>query len=151
MTFNIKTILVGGVAFYASMFVVSMGLGPLTHEGVLDPLYRATEAFWRPELRSDPPDMAAMMPRWITTGLLTTFVYTVIYDNIKSAFNGSGVIKGLKFGVMMGLIYAGTAAGWSGVFALPNEIWFWWAVEGIIVYLVGGAVLGWYVGKWGSD
>jgi hypothetical protein len=151
MNFNIKTILLGGLVFYVTMFIISMGLGPFIHEGVLDPLYKATNSFWRPELQQDPPDMAALMPRWIATGLLTSFIFVGIYDNIRSAFSGSGIIKGLKFGLMMGVIYASICAGWSGVFNLPETIFFWWGVEGLIVYAAGGAVLGWYVGKWGTD
>ncbi|MBT8048264.1 MAG: hypothetical protein HKN57_10340 [Xanthomonadales bacterium] len=151
MRLNLKTILLGGLVFYVSMFILSMGLGPLIHEGVLDPLYIENAAFWRPELQQDPPDMAALMPRWIAVGLLTTFIFTAIYDNIRTAFSGSGVVRGLKFGFVMGLIYASIGAGWSGVFNLPNAIWFWWAVEGFIMYAVGGAALGWFVGRWGTD
>ncbi len=150
MRFNLKTILLGGLVFYVTMFIISMGLGPLIHEGILDPLYRQTASFWRPELQQDPPDMAALMPRWIATGLLTTFIFVGIYDNIRSAFSGSGVVQGLKFGLVMGVIYCCFGAGWSGVFNLPNQIWFWWGLEGLIMYAIGGMALGWFVGKWGS-
>lgn len=151
MTINPKNIILGGIAMYLTMFVASMGLGPLIHEGILDPLYRANEAFWRPELNQDPPDMAALMPRWITVGLITTLIYVGIYDNIRSAFGGSPMIQGLKFGLIMGLIYAGFGAGWSGIFNLPEAIWGWWAAEGIVMYAIGGLAMGWVIGKWGSD
>ena len=151
MNFNLKTILLGGLVFYVTMFIISMGLGPFIHEGVLEPLYMQNSAFWRPELNQDPPDMAALMPRWIATGLLTAFIFTAIYDNIRSAFSGSGLLRGLKFGLMMGVIYCSIGAGWSGVFNLPWQIWFWWGVEGVIIYTAGGAALGWFVGKWGTD
>lgn len=95
--------------------------------------------------------MASLMPRWITVGLIGAFIGAGIYDNIRSAFNGSGAVKGVKFGVVMSLIYASTAAGWSGVFNLPNAVWFWWSVEGIIIYISCGAVLGWFVGKYATD
>lgn len=151
MSFNIKNILLGGIIFYVSMFVVSMGLGPLIHEGVLKDLYLQTNDFWRPELRTDPPDMAALMPRWITVGLLSAFLYVGIYDNIRSAFNGSGMVKGLKFGIVVALVYLGIAAGWSGIFDLPEQIWLWWSIEAVVIYAVGGMALGWALGKWGSD
>ena len=67
MRLNFKTILIGGIVFYAVSFVFGMISGQFIHEGVLDPLYRATSEFWRPELQQDPPDMAALMPRWRTT------------------------------------------------------------------------------------
>ena len=111
----------------------------------------ATTEYWRPELTQDPPDMAALMPRWIATGLITTFILVGIYDNIRDAFDGSGIVKGHKFGFVLSLIYGATAAGWSGVFNLPETIWAWWVAEGFFIYCLSGAVLGWYVGKFASD
>ncbi len=151
MRLNFKTIIIGGLVFYAVQFIISMITGPLIHENILASLYRATAEFWRPELNQDPPDMAALMPRWIATGLLMSFVFVGIYDNIRAAFDGSGLVKGLKFGIVLSLIYAATAAGWSGVFNLPATIWVWWVVEGVLVYCIGGAALGRYVDKYASD
>lgn len=37
MKFNIKVILVGGLAMYVAQWVLSMLSGPLIHEGVLTP------------------------------------------------------------------------------------------------------------------
>ena len=149
--FNLKNIIVGGLLMYVAMFVVSIVTGPLLHEGVLQPLYDRTASFWRPELMQDPPDMAAVMPRWITTGLLSTFILAGLYDNIRSAFDGSGVLKGVKYGVVVGLAYLSFSLGYSGVFNLPDAIWGWWTAEGFIYFIVGGAVLGWFIAKWGAD
>jgi len=151
MKFDMKVIFLGGLVFYVAMFALSMITGPFIHQGVLEPYYMAHQEFWRPELNQEPPDIASLMPRWITVGLITTFIFAGIYDNIRSAFDGSGVMKGLKFGVVMGLIYASIGAGWSGFFNLPNAIWMWWAIEGFIMYIAGGAALGWFVGKFASD
>ncbi len=151
MKLDWKVIIGGGILLYAGQFVISMVAGVFIHEGVLEPYYQATTEFWRPELNQDPPDMAALMPRWIATGLLAAFVLAGIYDNIRSAFDGSGMIRGLKFGLIMAVIYALFGAAYSGVFNLPNVIWFWWAVEGFLVYPLGGLLLGWFVGKFGSD
>lgn len=151
MRLNFKNILVGGVVYYVTAFVFGMISGFFIHEGVLDPLYRATEAFWRPELQQDPPDMAALMPRWIAVGLLTAFVFAGIFDNIRDSLNGSGLIKGLKFGFILGLIHASYAAAWSGVFNLPNAIWFWWSVDAFYWNCLAGMALGWYVERFGSD
>lgn len=91
------------------------------------------------------------MPRWIATGMLSAFLQAGIYDNIRTAFNGTGIIKGLKFGVLIALLFAGFGLAYSGVFNLPNAIWGWWALEGFIVYPLGGLILGWFAGKFGSD
>ena len=76
---NWKAIVLGGLAYYATAFVVSMVGGVFIHEGVLDAAYRATESFWRPELVQQPPDMAALMPMWIATGIVTSFILAGIY------------------------------------------------------------------------
>jgi hypothetical protein len=121
--------------------------GPLIHEGILTEPYTATISFWRPELVQQPPDMAALMPRWIATGLLAAFIMTGIFDNIRSAFNGSGIVKGIKFGFISFLFALCMNAGFSGVFNLPEIIWVWWTIEALVIYLVGGIVLGWVVAK----
>jgi hypothetical protein len=142
MKFNLKVILLGGVAFYVTQFIVSMITGPFIHEGVLLEPYMANASFWRPELNQVPPDMAALLPRWITTGLITTFIFTAIFDNIRSVLDGSGPVKGIKFGFICWLFSVSFSAGWSGIFNLPNEIWVWWNLEFLVIYLVSGAVLG---------
>lgn len=147
MRFNLKVILLGGLAFYVGQWLVAVFTGPLIHEGVMTPLYTASQSFWRPELNQQPPDMAALMPRWIATGLISTFVMTAIFDNIRSALNGSATVKGLKFGCIAFLFAAANMAGWSGVFNLPESIWAWWAFDALLIYLVSGAVLGFAVGK----
>ena len=151
MKLNWKVIIGGGVLMYVVQFIVSMITGGFIHEGVLDPLYMATTEFWRPELNQDPPDMAALMPRWIATGLLSALVMAGIYDNIRSALEGSSIIKGLKFGLIIAILSILFGAGMSGVFNLPTAIWAWWAFDWIIVYALGGLVLGWFVGRFAND
>lgn len=151
MKLNFKVIILGGLAFYVAMFVVSMLTGSLVHEVLLKDLYMANASFWRPELAQDPPDMAALMPRWIATGLIAAFIQAGVYDNIRSALDGPAWLKGVKYGVILFLIMVCASAGWSGVFNLPEMIWVWWNAEALVYYLLGGAVLGWVTGKLASD
>ena len=151
MKFNIKLILLGGLFYYVLQFLISMVSGGLIHEGILDPIYRSVPEFWRPELNQDPPDMAALMPRWITVGLVGAFIGVFIWDNIRAALSGSNVIKGLKFGIIMGLFYASVGAGFSGIFNLPEAIWFWWSIEGFILFTIAGMALGWITPKLTTD
>jgi hypothetical protein len=150
MKLDWKVIIGGGVLMYVAQFLISFGTGSFIHEGVLHPLYKATTEFWRPELNQDPPDMAALMPRWIATGLIIALLQAAFYDNIRSALDGSDLIRGLKYGLVLALFYAAFCASFSGVFNLPNAIWGWWSVEGFIIYPLGGLVLGWFAGKYGK-
>ena len=147
MNFNLKVIFAGGLAMYVTQWILSMLSGPLIHEGILTELYIQTQAFWRPELNQQPPDMVALLPRWITVGVIAALIQATIYDNIRSAFDGSGLVKGLKFGLVVFLFHLCFSAGWSGVFNLPEMIWVWWNVEFLVMFLAGGAVLGTVAGK----
>jgi hypothetical protein len=140
---NWKLVVIGGLLFYVVMFVVGFATGPLIHNGVLEGPYKANPQFWRPELNQDPPDMGALMPRWIAIGLITSLVLAAVYGWVRPAFAGPGWKAGLKFGLVLAIVNACAMAGWSGVFNLPNEIWFWWAVEGFIYWPIGGMALGW--------
>ncbi len=142
---NWKITILGGLAFYLVTFALGMFVtGPFIHEGVLAELYDATASFWRPELNQEPPNLEPLMPLWITTALAMAFVFGGIYSIIRPALNGCkhGVVKGIKYGVMLSLISLVTMASWSGVFNLPNAIWGWWFVEGAIALIVGCAVMG---------
>jgi hypothetical protein len=147
MQFNIKVIVAGGLAMYVAQFAVSMLTGPFIHEGVLLEPYQANASFWRPELNQDPPDMAALMPRWIAVGVIAAFILAGIFDNIRGGLDGSMLVRGAKYGFILFLVNLCISAGWSGVFNLPEAIWVWWNAEALLYYVVGGAVLGWVTGK----
>ena len=147
MKLNPKVIVAGGLAMYIAQWILSMLSGPLVHEGILTELYIQTQAFWRPELNQQPPDMVALLPRWITVGVIAALIQAAIYDNVRAAFDGSGLVKGMKFGLVAFLFHLCFSAGWSGVFNLPEMIWVWWNIEFLVMFLVGGAVLGLVAGK----
>ncbi len=151
MKLNWKIILGGGAVLYVAEFILGMASGMVIHNGVLESIYDTTQEFWRPELNQDPPDMAALMPQWIAVGLLTAFVHAGIFDNIRSALNGSAMIKGLKFGLIIAIIYILLGASMAGVFNLPNTVWFWWSLEWLVLFPIAGIALGWFVGKYGDN
>jgi hypothetical protein len=142
-----KLVVLGGLAYYVATFIVGFATGPLIHNGVLKETYRANAQLWRPELNEDPPDMAALMPRWITTGVIGSFIVAAIFGWVRPAFSGPGWKRGLQYGVTLGLLGVVWALGYSGVFNAPDKIWIWWSLEGFLYYLPGGAVLGWLGGK----
>ena len=144
---NLKVILIGGVVYYAAQWVVGAVTGPLIHNGILAEVYQATATFWRPELMQDPPDMAALMPLWITTGLIGAFLSAAVYMWIRPALSGAGWQRGVKFGVIAVIFHVAALMSLHGVFNLPAQIWVWWSVEGVAYLVVGGAALGWVAQK----
>ena len=144
---NLKVVLLGGLAFYVALFLVSFLTGFVVHENILHEAYQGTTPFWRPELNQDPPDMAALMPLWIGCGLIGAFIAAYVYHWVRPALSGSGWQRGVKFGVIAVLFHGIYILNWSGVFNLPNKIWTWWWLESIVYLLVGGAALGWAAQK----
>jgi hypothetical protein len=144
---NWKIVFIGGVAYYVALFLVSFVSGYVVHEMLLGEAYEATTAFWRPELRQDPPDMAALMPMWVACGLLGSFVGACIYGWIRPALSGSGVQRGLKFGIIAILFHGIYILNWQGVFNLPEKIWLLWWLESFVYLLAGSAALGWVAQK----
>jgi hypothetical protein len=146
---NWKIVFIGGVAYYVTMFIVSFGTGYFIHspDGILFETYKATASFWRPELNADPPDMGALMPMWVATGLVSAFIGAGIYSVIRSSFAGPAWQRGLKFGVIAALFALTNAIGYRGVLNLPDNIWQWWLIDAAILHLAGGMVLGIVAGK----
>ncbi len=148
---NWKLVVIGGIVFYAATFVVSLITGPLIHEGVLDATYQEYSQFWKPELRSDPPDMESLMPRWITVGVIISMIMAAIYGWLRNAFQGPGWSRGLRFGVVISIFHLLFCLAWSGLFDLPDSLWLIWGFESFLYYLPGGAVLGWVGEKLGAQ
>jgi hypothetical protein len=142
---NWKMIAIGGAFFYLATWLVAPISGPLIHEGVLANDYVATAPFWRPELMSD--NLAALLPRWIITGLISAFIIAAVYGWVRGALTGPGWKRGLKYGALLALLTITFMLGWSGVFNLPDRMWAWWGIESTASLLLGGLVLGWIADK----
>ena len=142
---NWKIAVVGGIAAYVATMILGFGTGYFIHSpdaGVLAETYRATTAFWRPELNASPPDMMALMPMWVTNGLIAAVIMAGIFSIVRSSLSGAAWQRGLKFGVIVTLFWVINALGYWGVFNLPGQVWQWWGVEGAVLNLIGGVVLG---------
>lgn len=139
-----KLVIVGGLVFWVVTNVLAfLVTGPIIHERILDPTYQAHESFWLPELRQDPPDMGALMPRWLAMSLLSSLVFAGIYSVVRGSFRGPGWQRGLKYGLCLGLIAIVSYLSFSGLFDLPLNLWLWWGLDALILFLIGGAALGW--------
>ena len=141
---NWKLIIIGGLAFWLVTNILGLGVtGPIIHEAILDPMYQATESLWIEPLRQDPPDMAAVMPRWILVSLISSLVVAGLYSCLRKAFEGPGWKCGMTWGLYLGIFSFVTLLGYSGVIALPMTIVLWWGVDGLVLFVLGGAAMGW--------
>lgn len=139
---NILIALVGAVVYYATSFVCGFVTGPIIHNGILAEAYQATAVSWRPELVSQPPDFAALFPYWVATGLLYGAVFSGFYSVVRSAFTGAAWLRGAKYGLGVGLLFATVYIVLHWFFNFPGIIWGMWALEAVIVQAICGAAVG---------
>ena len=141
---NWKLIIIGGIVFWLVTNILGMFVtGSIIHEGILDPIYQANESFWLPPLRQDPPDMAALLPHWLLTSFVSSLLVAGIYSCVHTSFSGPGWKKGLTWGLCLALFMFMNYMTFSGLFDLPLKLWLWWGVDALILFLIGGAALGW--------
>jgi len=145
-----KIVFIGGAVYYVALFMLSTAVGIVIHDpqsGILADAYAATLSFWRPELFQDKPDPGLLLKMWIPSGLLGAFLAAGIYSVVRSSLVGAAWMRGLKFGVISALFAMIGVLGYRGVFNLPDQIWAWWTVGAVVMYLPAGIVLGWIAQK----
>jgi len=148
---NWKAVIVGAIVFWLVTNIVGFAVtGFVIHQKILDPIYRANESFWLPELAQDPPDMGAMMPKWLLNSFISSLIVAGIYVCVHGSFSGGGAKKGATWGLCLGFFAAATYLSMSGIFNLPMEIWIWWSVDALILFLIGGAAMGWTAERFGG-
>lgn len=143
-----KLTAISAVVYFVASWVLSFITGPIVHNGILKATYIETASFWRPALMQEPPDMAALLPRWITMGVILAIIVGAFYGVLRPALAGAGWVRGAKFGAGLGLLVAAVMFNWSGVFNLPDNVWSWWAIESFVLNTVAGAIMGWAAGRW---
>ena len=149
---NWKLIIIGGLVFWLVTNVLGLGVtGPIIHEMILDPLYMANESLWIEPLRQDPPDMAAVMPRWIVVSLISSLVVAGLYSCLRNSFEGPGWKCGMTWGFYLAILSCVTLVSYSGVIALPMTIVIWWSIDGLVLFLLGGAAMGWAGERFAGD
>ena len=145
---NVKVIVVGALVFWLVTNLLGMFVtGVVIHSMILDPIYKATSSFWLPALNQDPPDMAALLPHWLLVSLVSSFVVAGIYSCVWNSFKGPGLKRGLMWGLSLGIFVFVNTFGFSGVFNLPFSLWIWWGIDGLILFTMGGAAMGWATEK----
>jgi hypothetical protein len=131
---NWKLIIVGTVVFWiVTNLIAIFGTGLIIHEGILEPIYNANASFWLPPLRENPPDMGALMPRWLLIWFVNSLVIAGIYSCVHTSFTGPGWRKGLNWGLCLGIFTFATYITFSGVIDLPMKLWVWWGIDALIV------------------
>ncbi len=124
-----KTFWIGFVA----VFVVMQGLGYVIHEVMMGDTYERLASIFRPEA-----EMNDMMWMMMVSGTITIFMFCYIFTK---GYEGKGVMEGVRFGALIGILMAGPMAiDPHVIYPVPAEVASIWLISGIATLMIAGAV-----------
>jgi hypothetical protein len=127
---NSKRFILAFVAAYIFLFL----WGWLLNGMVLKDVYAETPNLWRTQ-----SEMLSLF-HWIIIGqALIVFSFVMIY---ASGFAGSGVIAGVRLGVLLEIAAIGMRMGFYAVQPIPGKLLFYGSMSGLIEVVIVGAMVG---------
>jgi hypothetical protein len=124
-----KTFWIGFVAVWIVMQVI----GYLIHAVMLDDMYNALAASFRPKEVMD-----SMMWIMMLSGTAVLFLFCYIFTK---GHEGKGVIEGVRYGGLMGLFLAfPTSVDAYVIYPLTQELAVIWFVTTVVGIMIAGAV-----------
>ena len=117
-------------------WVVSLGVGFFVNYVLLADLVRANAAAMRPET-----DVTANLP--LGFGFLLVGFFAFAYAYAKGYEGGNGVVEGIRFGVITGLIIVGFGVIWQYVvYPISGALTVAMIVDMIVEAAIYGAIVG---------
>lgn len=115
-------------------WVVYLGVSPLVNNVLLADLYAQHARVFRPQAEMN-------VALGLAAALIGFFVFAYAYA--KGYEGGAGVVEGLRFGVVVGLLLAAFSVAWNYV-VLPvsGALAAAWIVDVIVEMAIYGAVVG---------
>lgn len=114
-----------------AVFIVSVALGYLVHGVILQSTYASIQGVWRPDVLSK---------MWINSVNYFILSFVFVYLFVKG-YEGRGIMEGVRFGLLMGLIFAIPAAyGTYVIVPIPYYLALEWFLYGMAQTLILGIV-----------
>lgn len=114
-----------------AVFAVSVALSYLVHGVLLQSTYTSIHGVWRPDIESK---------MWINSVNYFVLSFVFVYLFVKG-YEGRGIMEGVRFGLLMGLIFATPAAyGAYVIIAIPYSLALEWFLYGMAQTVIIGAV-----------
>ncbi len=124
-----KTFWIGMVVVY----VVMQMLGYVIHEVMMGDTYEKLASIFRPEAQ-----MMDMMWMMMVSGAIMIFMFCYIFTK---GYEGKGIMEGVRFGALVGLMMAGPMAiDPHVIYPVPADVASIWLISGIASLIVAGAV-----------
>ena len=124
-----KTLWIGFVV----VFIVVQGLGFVIHSAMMADTYASLGSALRPEA-----EMMDMMWMMMLSSAVMIFMFCYIFTR---GYEGKGIMEGVRFGLMVGVMMAGAMAiDPHVIFPLPADVATVWLLTGVGSLMIGGAI-----------
>jgi len=124
-----KTFWIGFVVVY----IVMQALGFVVHEVMMADTYASLGSVLRGET-----EMMDMMWMMMLSAAVMMFMFCYIFTK---GYEGKGVVEGIRFGLMIGILMAGPMAiDPHVIFPLPADVASAWLLSGVGSLMVSGAL-----------
>jgi hypothetical protein len=125
---NVKKLLLAAPA----VLVTFMALDFVIHNLILSADYEANMELWRPDM---------MDKMWImyVTGIIFSLLFVYVF---AKGFEGKGIMEGLRFGVIMWLLFSVLGVlGQYMVYPVPEGLVIKWILFSLVEFLIAGIVV----------
>ena len=126
---NIKRFILSFIAVFIFIFFFDH----LLHGVLLDKIYKETASLWRPEKE------ICQLFHWLVVGQLTLALLLCII--FIKGYQNRGILEGVRFGILMGLLFVGPSLIHYAVSPLPMKLVFAWNIGHIVEFVGAGVIL----------
>jgi hypothetical protein len=124
-----KTFWIGLIVVY----IVMQALGYVIHEVLMGDTYEKLASIFRPEA-----EMMDMMWMMMVSGAVMMFMFCYIFTR---GYEGKGIMEGVRFGFLIGLLMAGPMAiDPHVIYPVPADVATIWLISSIASLIIAGAV-----------
>lgn len=115
------------------VFIVMQALGYVIHEVLMGDTYEKLASIFRPEA-----EMMDMMWMMMVSGAVMMFMFCYIFTR---GYEGKGIMEGVRFGFLIGLLMAGPMAiDPHVIYPVPANVATIWLISSVMSFIVAGAV-----------
>lgn len=115
------------------VFIVMQALGYVIHEVLMGDTYEKLASIFRPEA-----EMMDMMWMMMVSGAVMMFMFCYIFTR---GYEGKGIMEGVRFGFLIGLLMAGPMAiDPHVIYPVPADVATIWLISSVMSLIIAGAV-----------
>ena len=115
------------------VFIVMQALGYVIHEVLMGDTYEKLASIFRPEA-----EMMDMMWMMMVSGAVMMFMFCYIFTR---GYEGKGIMEGVRFGFLIGLLMAGPMAiDPHVIYPVPAEVATICLISSVMSLIIAGAV-----------